>query len=67
MIHYDIPKPVLSPQFTLDDIEKLHEWDYERLKDATVEEQLDLIHREAAEAWAFFDPNHARKQMPVDG
>ncbi|MDR3171967.1 MAG: hypothetical protein LBU17_10130 [Treponema sp.] len=65
MIHYDIPKPVLSPQFTLDDIHKIREWDYERLKDATVEEQLDLIHREAAEAWAQFEKYRAWKQVQV--
>ncbi|MDR3312579.1 MAG: hypothetical protein LBS64_05555 [Spirochaetaceae bacterium] len=61
MIHYDIQKPVLSPQFTLDDIHKIREWDYERLKDATVEEQLGLIHREAAEAWARFDAYRAQQ------
>ncbi|GHU39342.1 hypothetical protein FACS1894190_03480 [Spirochaetia bacterium] len=47
MIHYDIPKPDLSPNFTLDDIHKIREWNYERLKDATVEEQLADIHKRA--------------------
>jgi len=38
MIH-DIPKPNISPAFTIDDIHKIREWDYERLKDATPEER----------------------------
>jgi tRNA G37 N-methylase TrmD len=62
MIHYDIPEPVLSPQFTLDDIHKIREWNYERTKDATRKERLDLIHREAADAWARFDAYHAQKR-----
>ncbi|MDR2525974.1 MAG: hypothetical protein LBC83_07340 [Oscillospiraceae bacterium] len=36
----DIPKPEISPNFTIDDIHKLREWNYETLKDATVEEQV---------------------------
>jgi tRNA G37 N-methylase TrmD len=64
MIHYDIPEPVLSPNFTLDDIHKIREWNYERTKDATRKERLDLIHREAAEAWAQFDAYHAQKHDP---
>jgi hypothetical protein len=38
MIH-DIPKPEISPAFTIDDIHKIREWNYERLKDATTEER----------------------------
>jgi hypothetical protein len=38
MIH-DIPKPDISPAFTVDDIHKIREWHYERLKDATPEER----------------------------
>jgi hypothetical protein len=37
---YKIPKPELSPDFTIDDIHKIREWNYERLKDATYEERL---------------------------
>ena len=35
MIH-DIPKPEISPAFTIGDIHKIREWDYERLKDEGV-------------------------------
>ena len=48
MIH-DIPKPDISPNFTVDDIRKIREWDYERCKDATVEELLDDINKDAEE------------------
>jgi hypothetical protein len=64
MIHYDIPKPVLSPQFTLDDIHKIRAWNYERLKDATVDERLDDIHRRAAIAWARFEEYRTQNQTP---
>ena len=37
MIH-DIPKPEISPDFTIKDIHIIRAWDYERLKDATREE-----------------------------
>jgi len=45
MIH-DIPKPNISDNFTIDDIHKIREWNYERLRDATVNERLaDTKHR----------------------
>jgi hypothetical protein len=39
----NIPKPVLSPNFTVDDIHRIREWHYEQLKDATIEERIDLF------------------------
>jgi len=50
MIRNDIPKPDISPNFTIDDIHKIREWHYERLKDATIEERIADIERRAAEA-----------------
>ena len=38
MIH-DVPIPEISPNFTVDDIHKIREWNYERMKDATCEER----------------------------
>ena len=49
MIH-DVPKPKLSPHFTIDDIHRIREWNYERLKDTTVEERLADIHKRAETA-----------------
>jgi hypothetical protein len=46
MIH-DIPKPDISPNFTIDDIHKIREWNYERRKDATTEELLADINKGA--------------------
>ena len=48
MIH-DIPKPEISPAFTIVDIHKIREWHYERLKDATSEERSADTERRAAE------------------
>ena len=39
MIHFDIPKPDISPDFTIEDLHKIREWNYERFKDATPEER----------------------------
>ena len=35
MIRNDITKPKLSPNFTVDDIHKIREWNYERMKEAS--------------------------------
>ena len=40
MIH-NIPEPDISPDFTIDDIHKIREWNYEKLKDATPEERRE--------------------------
>ncbi|MDR2506317.1 MAG: hypothetical protein LBD16_09480 [Oscillospiraceae bacterium] len=48
MIH-DIPKPKISDMFTVEDIHKIREWNYERTKDATTEEFLADIRRRADE------------------
>jgi len=50
MIHYDVPKPDISPNFTIEDIHKIREWNYERLKDATPDEIITDIEQRAAEA-----------------
>jgi len=34
----DIPMPEISPNFTIDDIHKIREWNYERYKNMTPEE-----------------------------
>jgi hypothetical protein len=41
VIHYDIPEPDISSNFTSEDIHKIREWNYERLKDATSEERKE--------------------------
>ena len=49
MIH-DIPKPDISPAFTVNDIHRIREWEYERLKDATPEEYHTDTARRTEEA-----------------
>ncbi|GHT13643.1 hypothetical protein AGMMS4956_10140 [Bacteroidia bacterium] len=46
MIH-NIPSPNISPNFTVDDIHKLREWNYARLKDTTLEERIVDTNRRA--------------------
>jgi hypothetical protein len=62
MIH-DVPKPSISPDFTIDDIHKIREWNYERLKDATIEERLaDNKHRAAIAQARIDEIRNARKK-----
>jgi len=45
MIH-NIPRPDISPAFTIKDIHRIREWEHERLKDATPEEyHADTVRR----------------------
>ena len=42
----EIPKPDISPNFNLEDIRKIRDWEYERTKDATPEEaSADMMRR----------------------
>ncbi|GHU17112.1 hypothetical protein FACS189475_00420 [Betaproteobacteria bacterium] len=41
MLH-QIPKPEISPDFTIEDIRKIRNWHYEILKDATHAERRDF-------------------------
>jgi hypothetical protein len=50
MIH-DIPKPKISDKFTIEDIHIIREWNYERFKDATVEERNEYYNNNMSE-WA---------------
>jgi len=43
----NIPKPQLSSDFTIEDIHKIREWNYECLKDATINEWIAEIKRQA--------------------
>ena len=49
MIH-DIPKPDISPAFTIKDIHRIREWEHERLKDATREEYHEDTAQRTTEA-----------------
>ncbi|GMO38116.1 MAG: hypothetical protein Ta2B_17830 [Termitinemataceae bacterium] len=62
MIHYDIPEPELSPNFTLDDIHKIREWNYERMKDATREEYIEYMNRQGEEGFRRVEEIRAKRQ-----
>jgi hypothetical protein len=47
---YDIPKPKISPDFTVEDIHRIREWNYERTKDATPAEYKMLLTEESERA-----------------
>jgi hypothetical protein len=66
MIH-NIPKPEISPNFTIDDIHKIREWHYERLKDATIEERLEDDARRASKAKAHMEALRERNKERIAG
>jgi hypothetical protein len=62
MIHYDIPEPDISPNFTVDDIHKIREWNYERLKDATLEERIEDTRKRIAPILAEIETARATRK-----
>ena len=42
-------KPVLSPDFTIDDIHKLREYNYYLTKDMTAQERMDYYNKKGRE------------------
>jgi len=44
----DIPMPNISPDFTVEDIHKIREWNYERRKHMTVEDRCADVNESAA-------------------
>ncbi|MDR0868153.1 MAG: hypothetical protein LBP75_06705 [Planctomycetota bacterium] len=61
MIH-NTPKPSLSRNFTIDDIHRIREWNYEQLKDATLAEQVTFYRDGSAEVLAMIDASRAKGQ-----
>jgi len=43
----DVPKPQISPAFTLEDIRKIRDWHYEKYKDMTSQEICEDIRKGA--------------------
>jgi len=52
----DIPKPEISPGFTLEDIRKIRDWHYERYKGATSQEICEDTRRGAERFFASVKP-----------
>ena len=59
MSNKDIPMPEISPNFTIEDIHKIREWNYERQKSMTPEEIIEDT-RKGAERFL------ARLSSPVE-
>jgi len=55
----NIPKPEISPAFTMEDIHRIREWHYERQKGMTTKEICEDIRKGAARF-------EARLKEPVD-
>jgi len=49
----DVPKPEISPAFTIEDIHKIREWNYERRKGMTPKEISEDTNRRAANFEAY--------------
>jgi uncharacterized protein (UPF0305 family) len=50
MNNTSIPKPEISPNFTIDDIHKIREYNYQRRKHMTNQERIDDINAGANQA-----------------
>ncbi|MCL2140502.1 MAG: hypothetical protein FWH42_02310 [Dehalococcoidia bacterium] len=57
----NIPMPEISPGFTIEDIHKIREWNYERRKGMTPKEICDDTNEGAARFEARLSENKARK------
>ena len=59
----NIPKPKISPDFTIEDIHKLREWHFECRRGMSPQEVIDHINRRGGEFEAIVDA--ARATMPT--
>jgi len=65
MDNINIPMPEISPDFTIEDIHKIREWNYERQKGMTTEEICEDINRGAAEFKAYLQARKASKALEL--
>ena len=50
----NLPKPKLSPNFTIDDIHKIREWNYEQRKEMGMEEYAKALSKKVKSILADF-------------
>ena len=62
---YDIPKPKISTEFTINDIHIIREWNYTRLRDATIAERLADNKRRASAALARIEKKRQAKFVSI--
>ena len=58
-------KPVLSPDFTIEDIHKIREYNYEVTKNMTVEEKIEYYNNSGMEAEKEIQRRKASKKKAV--
>ena len=58
-------KPILSPDFTIEDIHKIREQNYERTKDMTVAEKVAYYNNSGKEAEREIERRRALKHKAV--
>lgn len=58
-------KPILSPNFTIEDIHKIRERNYERTKDMTVAEKVAYYNNSGKEAEREIERRRALKRKTV--
>jgi len=59
-----IPKPEISPSFTIEDIHKLREWHFECRKGMSKPEIIEHINRRGREFEAFVKAERLKKRLP---
>ena len=59
----NIPKPNISPDFTIDDIHKIREWHYECRKGMSPQEVIDHINRRGSEFEAMIEVTRRTKSL----
>ena len=64
-IGFIMEKPVLSPDFTIEDIHKIREQNYERTKDMTVAEKVAYYNNSGKEAEKEIERRRALKRKAV--
>lgn len=58
-------KPILSPDFTIEDIYKLREYNYEQTKDMTVAEKVAYYNNSGKEAEREIEQRRALKRKAI--
>ncbi|MCM1295271.1 MAG: hypothetical protein NC311_06990 [Muribaculaceae bacterium] len=53
---------VISPNFTIEDIHKIREWNYERTKDMTIEQKVEYYNNCGKDAEMEIERRRALKQ-----
>ena len=58
-------KPILSPNFTIDDIHKLREYNYYKTKDMTTQERIDYYNKRGLEVHRKIQAQKLQKELSI--